>query len=308
MAYSAGLEEVLVPPGPGCEAVPLRVLYPSTAPARLTSLGPFEAEVAPQAPVAEGKFPLVLVSHGSGSSGLLLRTLALFLAQRGFVIGLPEHPGNHRNGNERAQSLENLKQRPKHLRSCLDYLFGTSPWQDHLHPDRAGVIGHSLGGYTGLALAGGTPHNRHEIQHFPALKITGSEPIEVEADPRVKALVLLAPAAGWFMAPEALAQVRLPVLLVTGAEDTQAPSFHAQIVKDGVAGRCPLTHKVVEKAGHYSFLSPFPPAMCRPDFAPSQDPEGFDRAGFHRWLEEEVLGFLLPPLAGPSPAEQNQGP
>ncbi|OGH00397.1 MAG: hypothetical protein A2600_10310 [Candidatus Lambdaproteobacteria bacterium RIFOXYD1_FULL_56_27] len=308
MPYHAGLDEVLVPASPGREAVPLRILYPTLTPAGPTSLGPFLAEVAPQAPVAEGRFPLVLFSHGSGSSSLLFRSLARFLAQNGFVVGLPEHPGNNRNDNERAQSLKNLKERPKHLKSCLDYFLGTDDRQSHLLGDQVAVIGHSIGAYTGLALAGGTPHNRHEILHFPEFKITGSEPIEVEADPRVKALVLLAPAVGWFMAPEALEKVRLPILMLTGELDTLAPSFHGEIVKGGVAGRCPLFHQTIPKAGHYSFFSPFPEAMRRPNFLPALDPEGFDREQFQEWLQLEVLGFLRRYLCGEQQGETNPSP
>ncbi len=56
------------------------------------------------------------------------------------------------------------------------------------------------------------------------------------------------------------------------------------------AGR--IDHAVVPGAGHFAFLSPFPPAMTRPEFPPSQDPEGFDRAAYQPRLCAEIVAFL----------------
>jgi len=53
-----------------------------------------------------------------------------------------------------------------------------------------------------------------------------------------------------------------------------------------------ITHHIVENAGHFSFLSPFPETMVSPDFPPSQDPEEFDRAVFHHRLSGEIIAFL----------------
>jgi predicted dienelactone hydrolase len=111
----------------------------------------------------------------------------------------------------------------------------------------------------------------------------------VTADGRVKMLVLLAPATVWFREPGALDSVRVPVLMMTGDKDRLTPSLHAEIVKSGVKG---VEHHVIPNAGHFSFLSPFPAAMQKPEFAPSQDPEGFDRAGFHPQMNLEILNFL----------------
>jgi hypothetical protein len=49
---------------------------------------------------------------------------------------------------------------------------------------------------------------------------------------------------------------------------------------------------VVENAGHFSFLSPFPLKLKAGGFAPTLDPEGFDREAFHEELPEEIRQFL----------------
>jgi predicted dienelactone hydrolase len=203
------------------------------------------------------------------------------------VVVMLEHPRNNRNDNALAGTATILANRPRHVRVVLDWAFGAEGFGASLVPDSAAVMGHSLGGYTALALAGGTPTS------FPNESPDGREhPVPVAQDPRVKALVLLAPATPWFKAPGALSSVRVPVLMFTGEQDGHAPAWFGQIVERGLPSPNRLTHVVVPKAGHYSFLSPFPASMVSPTFSPSQDPPGFDRAAFHERLGSDVQAFL----------------
>jgi len=265
---------------------PLLIMYPTDV----------AVDVAFKAPVQAGRFPLVVISHGTGGSNLVYRTIAGFLAKNGFIVCMPEHPFNNRNNNERADTIENLTDRPRHIRECIDYMFSDSRWSAHLQQENVALIGHSLGAYTALALAGGIPHTQHQIKHDPLTRITDSRQIDVTADNRIKALVLLAPATGCFISEGALSRVTIPILMFSGEKDGITPQFHADIVKKGVANPAQVTHRIVEKAGHFSFLSPFPEHMRTPQFLPAQDPEGFDRTKFHEELGREILGFLRDPL------------
>lgn len=276
MSFSAGCR-LMATHG---EGIPVLVFYPSTGAERPEPYYPYTLEVARDGARAEGDWPLVVISHGTGSSQFVMRTLGLHLARHGFVVAVPEHPRNNRNNNELAGTAENLEQRPRHLSQVIDWAmaeFGTAA--------SVAIIGHSLGGYTALAVAGGRPAAfAHECPDQQA------RPIPVTPDPRVKALVLLAPAAAWFPAPGALSEVRVPILMLTAEKDPHTPEGHGEIVKRGVASV--VEHRVISNAGHFSFLSPFPPAMVNAAFAPSQDPPGFDRAGFHQEMNAEILAFL----------------
>ncbi len=50
---------------------------------------------------------------------------------------------------------------------------------------------------------------------------------------------------------------------------------------------------VVNNAGHFSFLSPFPGEAKKSLRAVADDPEGFDRKGFHAQMNQEILDFLV---------------
>ena len=144
-----------------------------------------------------------------------------------------------------------------------------------------------MGGYTALAAVGGKP------MAFPHEDATGqSRSIPVIADRRVKALVLLAPAAAWFAAEGSLSQVATPVLMLTAEHDPYTPAEHAAIIKKGVADPALVDHREIRGAGHFSFVNPFPPALCRADFPPSQDPPGFDRSAFNAVMNSDILAFL----------------
>jgi predicted dienelactone hydrolase len=276
--------------------VPVWVLYPARAPERREHFGPYPLAVAIDAPVEGEGLPLVVISHGNNGSPWTHRGLAVHLARAGFVVALLEHPGNSRSDGSLAGTAANLENRPRHVRVVLDAVFADERLGKRL-ASAVGVIGHSIGGYTALAVAGGRPSTLpHEVPDGQA------RAIPVVRDPRVRALVLLAPASVWFLPEGALADVELPILMRTAEHDAHAPVMHAEIILRGVADRRRIDHRVVPGAGHFSFQSPFPPAMTRPEFPPSQDPAGFDRVAFQPVLHAEIEAFLRASLAsGPRP-------
>lgn len=266
--------------------IPVRLLYPAGAAERVERFGPYELNVAMDAPPEGNACPVVVISHGRGGSSLTYRDLAMSLARTGFVVALPEHPGNNRLDNSLDRTIANLENRPRHVRLVLDALFADPIFTARLSSGGVAVIGHSIGGYTALALAGGRPTTGPYEREGPGL------PVRVVADPRVRALVLFAPACGWFWPDRALADVDVPILLLTAEKDAFAADLHVDFVRRGVRDPDKVESRVIPNAGHFSFHSPFPLSMRRADFPPSQDPEGFDRAAFQPALHAEVMSFL----------------
>jgi predicted dienelactone hydrolase len=266
--------------------IPLVLMYPADAPVSLRAIGPYEMTAAWDAPPAGEGLPLVVISHGNTGSPWTLRDLGAHLARAGFVVAMPEHVGNSRNDASLTGTLANLQNRPRHVSLAIDAVKADAQLGPHVGAGPVGVVGLSIGGYTALAAAGGQPWSG------PQESPDGPQPVQVTHDARIGALVLLAPATFWFMAEGALRGVTQPMLIVSGGSDTLAPIAHAQVVLAGVPDASRVQHEVVPGAGHFSFLSPFPPALTRPDFPPSQDPPGFDRLAFQPQLFATVTGFL----------------
>ncbi|MBI9091333.1 MAG: alpha/beta fold hydrolase [Desulfobacterium sp.] len=259
---------------------PVLVMYPTEVPSAPKFFGPYAIDVSPDALIAVGRFPLIMVSHGGGGSHLLYRTITTHLAKSGYVVAMLEHPGNNRNNNELDDTHENLVNRPRHVRMTMDAVCFDPQFSGCVQPDNVAIIGHSLGGYTALAVAGGTPWSETRQR------------VDVVPDPRVRALVLLAPATAFYIPDDSLKNVTVPILMLVAEHDPFTPRWYGDVVMDRVPDRSKVTCRVVENAGHFSFLSPFPPHMKNARFRPSTDPEGFDRETFHGQLPIEVLEYL----------------
>jgi predicted dienelactone hydrolase len=260
---------------------PVLVYYPSLQPSSVTPFGPYSIDVSTDAKIIDGQFPLVIISHGNSGSPFLYRTISTFLAKNGYIVAMLEHYGNNRNNNELEKSIKNLQYRPRHLSLTIDYLLSENVFGQSLATDKIGVIGHSFGGYTALAIAGGTPW------------LQSGQQIEVHNDPRIKALILMAPAAAYYLPENSLDQVNIPILLFIAEKDQYTPKkWTADVILNGVPDKSKVTLKTIKNAGHFSFISPFPPTMKSPNFLPSTDPEGFDREAFHQELPLEILDFL----------------
>ncbi len=272
------------------QAVPLGVhlLYPTRAVPQSLAFGPYTIDAAPDAPFDRGIEHVVVISHGTGSSPWTHRVIAANLAEHGCALVLIAHAGNTRGDDALAGTPANLANRPRHVSLALDAAFAALATMDHIESqNRATLIGHSLGGYTALAVAGGRPHA------LPNETGDGlARPVEVACDPRVDKIALLAPAVAWLMAPGALDGVRARVLARTGERDELCPPAFVEPVLRRLPSPAALDYAVVPNAGHFSFMSPMPAALVRPGFAPAFDPPGFDRAAYQSRLAAELVAFI----------------
>ena len=266
---------------------PTLIQYPTHTPSTPTAFGPYVMDVSVDAPVAPGTFPLIVISHGGGGSHLVYRTISTHLAKHGYIVTMPEHPGNNRHNNELEDTFENLVNRPRHASLAIDAVTAHPQFKAYIRPHCVAAIGHSMGGYTALAMAGGTPWSKDRQR------------VDVAQDPRIQALVLLAPATAFYIPKNSLHQVTAPILLLAAEHDSMTPRWQTDLVLNRVPDRAKIIYKIIENAGHFSFLSPFPSQMKNANFRPSTDPLGFDRDKFHKRLPQEILAYLDEHLKNP---------
>ncbi len=235
MNYSAGCRRLETTPSAYSDAIPVLVMYPSTTLPRQTKTGPYLLNVAMNAPIATGIFPLAIISHGRRSYGLVFHTLARFLSENGFIVALPNHPGDNLFQRQSACSYQNLEERPKQITAVIDTLTTHKLFGCAIQTNNVGVIGHSAGGYTALAIAGGEPHTGFMVKSALACQPSQSRgdahmgssllPITIipaKPDLRVRAVravVALAPDFSLFMHQRALAKISIPVLLMVAQRD-----------------------------------------------------------------------------------------
>ncbi|MBY8912053.1 dienelactone hydrolase family protein [Bacillus sp. YC2] len=285
--FSAGFEFMHIKHDHDEITIPTMMMYPAHTEEKAEQIGPYQLKIAKDAPLANGTFPLVIISHGDGSTPFAYRTIAQFLARNGFIAVIPQHPFNNREDNTLSGTEENLRNRPQQIYTVIDWIVKKSRYSSSIKSNAICLIGHSMGGYTALAIAGGVPTSfPHESSdHKP-------HELHIVHDDRVQSIILLAPAAGWFREKGALQKADIPIFMITGEKDTITPSFHAEFVLKGIFDQNKIHHKVVKNGGHFSFLSPFPDHMQNEAFPPSQDPVGFNREEYHKELQADILDFL----------------
>ncbi len=199
--------------------------------------------------------PIVIVSHGLGSTPAALAYLGTHLASHGFVVAIPEHLGS---GEKQVQALitglsshyvrlDSFLERPLNIKQVIDYLEQRSKTDlaGRLDTSRIGVLGHSFGGYDALVSAGATL-NLKRIQmacsdpervrlnlsySFQCLNDALPKNFDTRflSDPRVKASFAINPVASIVFGPEGMSTLKVPTMLVGGSADIVAPLVIEQV-------------------------------------------------------------------------------
>lgn len=149
---------------PGTLARPVTMVYPTEAISRPTAFGPFELDVAVNAPPAPGRRRLVVLSHGTAGSPLPDHALAARLARAGFVVAQILHDGDN-HLDPRLAGPESFRLRPLEAVRAIDALAADPAWAQRLDLGRVGVHGMSAGGVTALSLAGAQWRTLNLVRH-----------------------------------------------------------------------------------------------------------------------------------------------
>ncbi len=169
------------------------------------------------ASIADGQFPLVVYSHGSGGQRWIHSDYTEFMASHGYVVVAPDHTGNtllERFGGGDLDFELIAFQRPNDVTAVIDAVFAidgateiNTALSGSLTEDLI-VTGHSFGGFTSYASVSGVTTTSGTY----------------EPDGRVDAIITLAPAANeLLLTDELLASVDVPHLVMVGDSDDTTP-------------------------------------------------------------------------------------
>ncbi|NRP20189.1 hypothetical protein LPJGGPFB_03448 [Ensifer adhaerens] len=303
---SVGFAEVEVP-DPLDRPIQASIWYPTNDEPRLQPLAAYAQIVAPNGHVAGEGLPLVVVSHGTGGSAYGHHDTAFALAEAGFVVVALTHPGDNYADMRHYASRSQLTERPRQVSLIIDYMLRAWPHRGAINPDRVGIFGFSIGGFTALVGMGGKPVLSGLIEQCAAApqrwvcrefggvdnlaRSFGAAPLDVVHDARLKAAFVAAPAIPALFLADGLSDVHKPVALWAAALDDIVPvEPDFAIVRDGLPVR-PVSH-VEPGAGHYSFLAPCTRSQRAELHEICTDPPGFDRAAFHARLNAAAVAFF----------------
>ncbi|CAM3132595.1 dienelactone hydrolase [Pseudomonas floridensis] len=304
--WSAGFHELSFLDPLDSQPMQAIAFYPSTASEQVSTVQGYRVEAGEDVPVALGRFPLLMLSHGNTGTPLALHDLATSLARQGFVVVAVVHPGDNYRDHSRLGSLSNLYGRPLQISEAISAALTDPMLAPYLSARQVGVIGYSAGGETALILAGAQPELKRLRQYCverpsdrDACKTQGElvadrEDLHAKADPRVGALMLMAPLSLMF-GRHTLGDVHVPVLMYAG-DDDQLLALDKNA--EALARKLPNApdYRLLAGAGHFVFMAPCSdeqrsamPLVCN-------DRDGVDREDIHRTLSAEAVRFFTSTL------------
>ncbi|MEL6960906.1 MAG: alpha/beta fold hydrolase [Pseudomonadota bacterium] len=181
---------------------------------------------ARDAAVADGTFPLVIISHGYPGNRWLMSPLAENIASKGYVVASIDHTDS--TYSDQAAFGSTLVNRPWDQRFVIDQMAAlTDDLGAITNAENAAVVGYSMGGYGALIYAGAgvtqasTKYEWGAPQGLLERNMAGTQEHADLLDDRVKAFVAFGPwgnNAG-FWDNFGLAGVEKPLMLIAGGVD-----------------------------------------------------------------------------------------
>ncbi|WP_097303107.1 alpha/beta hydrolase family protein [Pseudomonas chlororaphis] len=256
------------------------VWYPSATTATTQLIADNVAFVGASAvrntPPAAGEHPLVVLSHGFGGNWSNQTWLASALAHKGYIVAAVNHPGTT-SRDRSPQAAAQLWQRPVDLSRAIEAVTTQPEKFGLVAKRRIAVVGHSLGGWSAMEIAGArfdpdrfardckahpqlascTVYQQMNPASTSALKAGLAADLR---DKRVTAVVTLDLGLSRGLTDESLAALPVPALVIAaGVPSRELP---AQLESSDLAKRLPQAssrYVEISDASHFSFMS-----VCKP--------------------------------------------
>lgn len=284
-----GVRNIAVPSPARGKDLAVTVWYPAVPGGEKTLIGDSKlfkgTEAFADASLAPGRFPLILISHGSGAKIQDLGWLATSLVQAGFIVAGPNHPGTT-SGDSTPIDTPKLWERTDDLATLLTSMTSDPLWQNAIAEDRIGVLGFSLGGAAAMEISGAKANLEAYARYcetYPTMadcvwfgggkgyvngEAVASEKVDLRQidrnrfeqsnhDPRIKVAVLVDPSIAQAFDAQSLKEIAIPMNFVNLGRMGTIP---ISVIADQLSRLTPKgSYAQVDDAVHFSFL-----AECKP--------------------------------------------
>lgn len=271
--------------------------------------------VHPNAEPSAGQHPLVILSHSIYGSHQNLAWLASLLTQDGYVVAAIDHPGTTTFNRDPNHARE-LWKRPIDISRTIDHILETPAYSKHVDAGNIFMAGHSLGGLTAVALAGGRIDpvkidtfcasndadlacdalSQWNVGKTPADRVSLAADL---SDDRIKGFAVFDLGGTQTFSTESLGAIKTPMLVYGAPENVHG--MNLDIVSRTLAAALPAaTSTYLEPTGltHFDFMG-----TCKDQgLAILKDEEPDDvyvcekgieeRAGEHKIIAAQVIDFF----------------
>ena len=269
------------------------------------------------ADVADGKYPLILASHGMGGNILAFSWLTAGLAQKGAIVVSVNHPASTTFDMDMTRMMDHWT-RAQDLSAALDAVLADERFSGHIDTSRIYVTGFSYGGWTALSMAGltanvegladfcdeagNTSGHCRDMAHAN-VDLHAFDPAiwdKSYKDPRISAAVGIDPALHFDLTVENTENLVDDVLLIGlgQGEDRLSDTDFSETGTNFIALLPNAETETITPASHFSALlvcKPNGPEILKEDgeeYPVCDDPEGSDREAVHKIILDRIAGFL----------------
>lgn len=305
---------------PKSETLNVTVWYPASSEGRAVNTGSNPAFVGvmvnPDAPPLPGAHPLLVISHGYNGNWRNLSWIAVAMAAEGYIVAAPDHPGTT-TFDQNPPEAKKLWRRPHDISRVIDFVIDSPALFGATDKERIAALGHSLGGWTVMSLAGARFNLSlfiNDCQNHPKRgdcrlteKLGINDALSVEKisannrDARIRAVVSLDSGLAPGFTPQSLNAINIPVLILAAQADRLAELPAGQESGYLAAKMNPgwRQYEIVEGATHFSFMQ-----LCKPgaenllneespgDEVVCQDGPHAKRSSIHQNLVRKISEFL----------------
>jgi predicted dienelactone hydrolase len=303
--------------------VPVQALvwYPATLGGIPESVGDnavFRGTMAKRGAKPEvGKHALIIFSHGAGGNAANLGWLSARLAEEGYIVVAPNHPGST-SGDSIPETNIKGWERPQDMSALLDALAASPGWASRIAAQEIVSMGFSIGGYTALALGGARVHAEALARYCDTVPtamdcvwydhgndfINGHVDLHAVdaatfdasyADDRVAKVVAIDPGFAQAFDAASLAAMKRPTLILNlGNSETVPAGVEGKHLATDIPGS---TYNTVDGANHFTFLGlcktfGWIPLMFEGDDPVCTEVSDRRRADMHDEIAAKIIVFL----------------
>lgn len=303
-----------------------------------------QGEAVRDAPPLMGEMPYPLVLFSHGSSGFRFQSLWLVehLASYGFVVMATDHPTNTimdvaANSDQFALDIPpNYIYRPQDMLRTIDLAetLNADDMAGIIDTENIAISGHSFGGYTALAIGGArlnfdqlaeecnTSTEAPELLYNVCFMVDTEDALaeiagydsapdgawDAISDPRIKAVIALAPWNGTILDDATLNSSTVPTLIMVGSTDSVTPPQRdAYIIYDELIS-APRTLVSFANGDHYIFVDECFDLAIRMGFFSSCSDAVWDMSRVHDISNHVATAFLLDVFYGDADAQTALNP
>ncbi|MBQ7456160.1 MAG: hypothetical protein IJS54_00910 [Desulfovibrio sp.] len=298
----------------------VNIWYPTTKNPRELTYTPWTILAAREAKVANGRFPLLILSHPSPGTRFSYHDTCALLAKKGFIVAAPTHAEDCMDNMRLIFTWEQLRTRVQDIKRLIDLLPNHKDIGTSIDTSKIGVIGAGAGGTAALLLGGAKPNciswpdyctkaGKKDVYCNPWARekintICKEFPLRKSlADKRISAIALLSPSFGMLFSPSSFKTFPTPLLILSLGNDTvNNHLFHADAISGYVREQSRTLWLPTADLG--ALMAPCPESLARElqELCRSVTPK--QRQTIHKRMWEHLALFFADELKNketPSP-------